>query len=193
MTIVLIVALIAVYAAQLNNPLLTDAYALVPARRSPMELITGTFLHSPMNPLHLLGNVLALYAFGTVVERVVGSMLLGLIYFSSALGGSLAVVALSDPFGATVGASGAIYGLFGAAIIIRIVSRQWPLYEVAALVLNLGLSLTVPTISWQAHVGGLVTGLVVSGVTIAILATSSSRAGRAAQQAPRGRRPKGRP
>lgn len=184
LTLLLLLALVAVYCAQLTNPALTDTYALVPAHRDPVELITSTFLHSPRSSMHLLANLVALYVFGTVVERAVGTLLFALIYVASALGGSLAVMLLSDPYGATVGASGAIYGLFGAAIIIRITARQWPLYELGALVLNLVMSFTVVNISWQAHIGGLVLGLVVSGVAVAVLATSSrGRSGGAAKKA----------
>ena len=124
------------------------------------RLITSAFLHASL--LHLGTNMLTLYIVGAPLERVLRPVRYLIVYFLSALGGSLLSVWLSPEFSIGVGASGAIFGLFGALVVLR---RQIGAEAggLAVLIgLNLVISFTVPNISWQAHIGGLITGALVA-------------------------------
>jgi len=133
------------------------------------RLVTSAFLHYGVT--HLLFNMLALYVVGPPLERWLGRLRFVALYTLSALGGSVLVYLLSPLNAATAGASGAIFGLFGA---IFMVSKRLNLDVrwVAALIgINLIFTLVVPAISsqaisWQGHVGGLVTGALIALVYV---------------------------
>ena len=162
-TITLIAICVVVYIVQQANPGFTARYALIPfavEQGQYARLITSAFLHASL--LHLGTNMLTLYIVGAPLERVLRPVRYLIIYFLSALGGSLLSVWLSPEFSIGVGASGAIFGLFGALVVLR---RQIGAEAGALAVLiglNLVISFTVPNISWQAHIGGLVTGALVA-------------------------------
>lgn len=165
LTLVLIAVNVVVYAIQSAVPGLTERYGLtrLDVQAGQYErLITSAFLHAGL--LHLASNMLALYIVGAPLERAVGSVRLGVIYFASALGGSFLSLALSPPYSLGVGASGAIFGLFGAvAVLHRRIGAD--LRGIGVLIgLNLVISFAIPNISWQAHIGGLVTGVVVAAL-----------------------------
>jgi membrane associated rhomboid family serine protease len=82
----------------------------------PFRIITGAFLHA--GPLHLLLNMYALYILGTLIEPAIGTLRFVAIYFVALLVGSFGALAATDPNQVTVGASGAIFGLMGAAFVI---------------------------------------------------------------------------
>jgi membrane associated rhomboid family serine protease len=84
------------------------------------------------------------------------------IYLASALGGSLLAMLLSPPDTLGVGASGAVFGLFGALIVLRDRVGAEAGGVVTLIGINLVISFLVPGISWQAHLGGLLTGVVVA-------------------------------
>ena len=133
------------------------------------RLWTVTLVHAPLSvmPLHLIMNMYALYLAGPFTERLYGRRWFLAVYLVTAAGGSLATFAFGDAqFG--VGASGAIFGLFGLLIAVQVIHR--PLLDrgsraflgqlVALVILNmiLGLSMSDTIDNW-AHVGGLVAGL----------------------------------
>jgi membrane associated rhomboid family serine protease len=162
-TYTLIAICVVVYLVQQANPAFTARYALIPVaveQGQYARLITSAFLHAGL--LHLATNMITLYIVGTPLERVLGPVRYLIVYFLSALGGSLFSVWLSPEFSIGVGASGAIFGLFGALVVLR---RQVGA-EAGGLALLIGLNLvisfTVPNISWQAHIGGLITGVLVA-------------------------------
>lgn len=131
------------------------------------RLVTAGFLHAGF--FHLLFNMITLYILGSILEPVVGHLRFGLIYFVSLLAGSFGALLL-QPDAPTVGASGAIFGLMGAAVIVMR-NRGIPLMESGLglwLGLNLVITLTVPGISIGGHIGGLIAGalaaLVMHGV-----------------------------
>ncbi|HZB51844.1 MAG TPA: rhomboid family intramembrane serine protease, partial [Mycobacteriales bacterium] len=163
--LVLVAINVVIYGIQTAVPGLTERYGLT---RFDVEagqyerLVTSAFLHASV--LHLASNMLALYIVGAPLERAIGSVRLGVVYLASALGGSFLALALSPPYALGVGASGAIYGLFGAvAVLHRRVGAD--LRGIGMLILlNLAISFAIPNISWQAHIGGLVTGAAVAAV-----------------------------
>ncbi len=123
------------------------------------RIITGGFLHSGI--LHIGLNMWALYVIGSAFEPVVGRARLLLLYAVALLGGGLGVVLLySNGQGATVGASGAIFGLFGALAVYMWTQGINPLRSQIGMVigLNLLLTFTIPGISIGGHIGGLITG-----------------------------------
>jgi membrane associated rhomboid family serine protease len=162
-TITLIAICVVIYLVQQANPSFTGRYALIPfavEQGQYARLITSAFLHASV--LHLATNMITLYIVGAPLERVLRPVRYLVVYFLSALGGSLFSVWLSPEFSIGVGASGAIFGLFGALLVLR---RQVGA-EAGALAVLIGLNLVIsfalPNISWQAHIGGLVTGTLVA-------------------------------
>jgi membrane associated rhomboid family serine protease len=124
------------------------------------RLVTGGFLHAPNNPLHIMFNMYALYWLGTMLEPVLGrGRFLGL-YFASLLAGSLGALALTDPNRATVGASGAVFGLMAAAFVFQHARGVNPMQSGIGpvILLNLGITFLIPGISIGGHLGGLVGG-----------------------------------
>jgi membrane associated rhomboid family serine protease len=128
------------------------------------RLITAGFLHGGL--MHIFVNMISLYSLGRFVEQVAGPVRMAIIYFVSLVASSLGVVFFSAPEQATLGASGAIFGLFGAlfAIGLKLGKPGMDLVRanVGILVLNLIITFTVPSISWQAHVSGLLTGFILT-------------------------------
>ena len=132
------------------------------------RLLTVTLLHAPLTqmPLHLIFNMYALWLAGPFVERMYGRGQFLLIYLACAAGGSLGSFAFGDvQFG--VGASGAIFGLFGLLIAAQYIhrpildrgSRAFMGQLVALVILNLLIGLASGYTDNWAHIGGLVTGL----------------------------------
>lgn len=126
------------------------------------RLVTAVFLHYGL--LHLLVNMWALYVVGPALEMMLGRWRFGALYGLSALGGSVAVFLLAPLNTATAGASGAVFGLFGATLVAARRLRLDVGWVVAVIVINLVFTFSIPHISWQGHVGGLVTG---TGVMVA--------------------------
>lgn len=124
------------------------------------RLLTAAFLHA--NVLHIAFNMLALAQVGPALERVLGAGRYLTLYLLAALGGSVLSYVISPPNELGVGASGAIFGLFGAYYVVvrRLGGETGPI--VVLLALNLVLSFTVPNIDWRAHLGGLITGTVLA-------------------------------
>jgi len=138
---------------------LFDELELVPIRVAVdgeyWRLLGSAFLHIGL--LHLAGNLLALAIVGPALERVFGWWRFLAIYLVSALGGSVAVYLFGSPFGAVAGASGAIYGLFAATLIVVRKLGLDARFMVLAVVLNFAVSFA-PGISLLGHLGGFVTG-----------------------------------
>lgn len=123
------------------------------------RLLTGEFLHA--SPLHLLLNMVALYMFGPAAERALGSSRFIASYLTMAVAASTFVYVLDG--GRTVGASGAIFGLFGLVFVLMLKVGQDVRSLLVLLVIN-GLISLQANISWQAHLGGFVTGVVLGAV-----------------------------
>jgi membrane associated rhomboid family serine protease len=125
------------------------------------RLLTAGFLHSGL--FHLLFNMFALYVLGSLLEPAIGRWRFGLIYFVSLLAGSFGALLVTDnPVQQTVGASGAIFGLLGAAVVVMR-NRGMNAMESGLgmwLLLNLFITFAVPGISIGGHIGGLIGGTV---------------------------------
>jgi membrane associated rhomboid family serine protease len=130
------------------------------------RLITSGFLHNGL--IHIGFNMWALWILGPQLERVLGRPRFIALYFVSMLGGSAGVMLL-DPNSATVGASGAVFGLFGAVAVIQRAAGAniWASGIGQVLVLNLVFTFAIPSISVGGHVGGLIVGAVVGAIYIA--------------------------
>ena len=149
-----------------------NAAALVPAfvlqDGQWWRIVSGAFLHGGL--IHIGVNMLSLWFLGQFIEYAMGSWRMLLVYVVSLVASGLGVIFLStNPYVATVGASGAIFGLFGAlfAIGFKLGKPGMELVRanVGILVLNLIITFTVPQIAWQAHVAGLLAGFVITYVT----------------------------
>jgi membrane associated rhomboid family serine protease len=144
-----------------------DAGALVPAfvtgRGEYWRLLTGAFLHG--SAIHLAVNMYSLFALGQFVEGGAGAARMAVIYGVALLVSGLSVVYFAGPYDVTVGASGAIFGLFGAlfAMGFRLGRPGMKLVQqnIGILLINLVFTFAVPGISAAAHVGGLISGFVV--------------------------------
>lgn len=122
------------------------------------RLITSGFLQAGIG--HLAFNMFALYFLGRLLEPAIGTPRFAAVYLASLLAGSLGALLLS-PNDLTVGASGAVFGIFGATFVI---ARGRGLDAVASsvgviILLNLAISISVPHISLGGHLGGLVGGV----------------------------------
>lgn len=138
----------------------------------PWRMITAIFVHSQTSFLHILLNMVSLYLFGPIVERLLGRVRYLALYLLSGLGGSVAVLLIA-PDTPVVGASGAIFGLLGAFFVIarRLGGNSSQILIV--IVINLGIGFLPGTnIAWQAHLGGLVTGAAVALVFLLTRRTS---------------------
>ena len=147
--------------------ILVDA-ALVPAfvlqYGQWWRIVTGAFLHGSL--LHIGVNMMSLWFLGRFIEIALGPWRMLLVYVVSLVAAGLGVVYFSNPMIPTVGASGAIFGLFGALFAIGFklgnTGRALVRANVGILVINLIITFTVPQISWQAHVAGLLAGFVLT-------------------------------
>jgi membrane associated rhomboid family serine protease len=123
------------------------------------RLVTAMFLHE--NLLHIGFNMYALWAIGRVVEQYLGTVRYLGLYFVSGLAGSAGAL-LQTPLQPVLGASGAIFGILGAMMILEWQVTGSLAGQAAALVaINLGISFIIPGISWGGHVGGLIGGVLV--------------------------------
>lgn len=133
------------------------------------RIFTGAFLHAGL--IHIGVNMMSLWFLGQFIEYALGAWRMLLVYLISLVAAGLGVIYFSAPDVSTVGASGAIFGLFGAlfAIGFKLGKPGMELVRsnVGILVLNLIITFTVPAISWQAHVAGLLAGFVVTYVLYA--------------------------
>jgi membrane associated rhomboid family serine protease len=124
------------------------------------RLVTAAFLHAGV--FHLALNMFALAVLGPPLESALGRVRFLALYLLSALGGSVAAYLLAPANTLGVGASGAIFGLFGAYYVVvrRLGGNTGSI--VGLLAVNLVITFAVPFIDWRAHLGGLVTGALIS-------------------------------
>ena len=141
------------YASDAPNVLVTHQY---------WRMITSTFLHGGI--FHILLNMWALWVMGQFMEAAIGRLKFVILYLISGFAGSVLVVAIAPVPTLVVGASGAIFGLFGALAVHAYFNRgdfqssAFLRQIMFLIVINLVFSFLWSGISWQAHIGGLVGG-----------------------------------
>jgi membrane associated rhomboid family serine protease len=124
------------------------------------RLVTAAFLH--YGPIHLLLNMVALYWFGSLLEERIGSGRYVLLYLVSGISGSAGALLWSNGFlTPTVGASGAIFGILGAGLVLE---RQRDYVfggsALGVIVINFVFTFSISGISKGGHIGGLVGGII---------------------------------
>jgi membrane associated rhomboid family serine protease len=128
------------------------------------RLVSSMFVH--VSWIHLGMNMLSLWWIGVPVESRLGRTRYLLTYFTCGIAGSAASYASLQPYGSSLGASGAIFGLLGVLAVLAYREKLNMQPVITVIVLNLVFSFSVSGISWEAHVGGLVAGLIL-GVALA--------------------------
>ena len=132
------------------------------------RLATVALVHdnSSTIPIHLAFNMLALHSLGTPIETFLGRNKFLIIFFTSLIGGSIASALFLGYSGYSIGASGAVFGLFGAwAVISRRIGAEVK-STLVIIGLNFVLGFTIGGVDWRAHLGGLITGAVVTKALI---------------------------
>lgn len=156
-----------VVGSQITNSLVyAGAYSYPSGSLSPLigfepwRMLTSVFLHA--NILHIALNMYTLWIFGIVLEPMLGRARYLALFLISGFAGSLGVLLISPANQPVLGASGAIFGMFGAFFIIqrRLGANATQILVLVAINLAIGF---IPgfNIAWQAHVGGFIGGLLV--------------------------------
>lgn len=180
-TVTIIVICAAVWLLQQVSPVVTNELAFRPvlAAAEPWRFLTAAFAHSPSQLLHILFNMFALWQIGQYLEPLLGRLRFAILYLVSAFGGSVGVLLLAAPptdLGAltsgnwvtpVVGASGAVFGLFGALLMLNRHLGRSSGAMFGVLAVNAVLGFVVPGIAWQAHLGGVLTGVALAGAIAA--------------------------
>ena len=157
----------------------TDAFAFAPAYSGmeisgyapvpyePWRMITSVFTHSTGFFLHILLNMYTLWIFGQILESMLGRVRFLSLYLVCGVAGSVGVMYLAPPTTFVVGASGAIFGLLGAFLVIQ---RRLGGNTTSLLIL-VGINLVIGflpglNVAWEAHLGGLIAGVVMGLVYV---------------------------
>ncbi|MDO5495702.1 MAG: rhomboid family intramembrane serine protease, partial [bacterium] len=132
----------------------------------PWRFLTSAFLH--VGIWHIFLNMYAMYLVGPTLETILGRARYLTLWVLSAIGGSVAVLALADPEGRSwftpvAGASGAVFGLFGALALAMRRMKRSDSQILVIIGINVVLGFVIPGISWQGHLGGLVVGAALAG------------------------------
>jgi len=143
------------------------------------RIVTAAFVH--LSLIHIAMNMIALNYVGTPVEALFGRVRFALVYALAIAGSGAAVVYFTQPPDEfTAGASGAIFGLFGALVAagLRLGKRGRSLIGgvIPVIILNLVFTFAIPNISAAAHVGGLITGFLAGLVLFAVPSRARTRA-----------------
>ncbi|NUU32250.1 rhomboid family intramembrane serine protease [Arthrobacter sp. C9C5] len=136
----------------------------------PWRMLTSAFLHSQGFILHIVLNMYMLWMFGQALEPLLGRVRFLALYLLSAVGGSVGYLLLTPAYApgqevsGVVGASGAIFGLFGAMLVVQRhrggdTRQLWVLIAINGVI-----GFVIPQIAWQAHLGGLITGALSAAV-----------------------------
>ncbi len=129
------------------------------------QVLTNAFTHAEV--LHIAFNMFALWVLGPQLERLLGRARFLALYLVSALAASAFVMLFSEPFQSTMGASGAIFGMFGAFLLVA--RKHGGNVRQILILLGVNIAITVvgsSYISWQGHFGGLLGGLAVTAALI---------------------------
>ncbi|WP_313542779.1 rhomboid family intramembrane serine protease [Leifsonia aquatica] len=149
-----------------------------PRAFEPWRMLTSVFAHASI--IHILLNMYTLWIFGSILEPMLGRLRFLGLFLISGFAGSVGVLLLGNPLQPVVGASGAIFGMFGAFFIIqrRLGGNATQILVLVALNIGIGF-LPGLNIAWQAHVGGLI-----GGVLVGLIYVETRKASRRALQLP---------
>ena len=134
----------------------------------PWRIITAGFAHSdnlmsdPTSIFHIVLNMYSLYILGNLLEPLLGTRRFIILYALSLFGGSVAVLVWSNPMDSVIGASGAVFGLMAAYLIVLRTLGQNSSTVLTIIAVNLVFSFLSPGVSWESHIGGLITGALVT-------------------------------
>ncbi|OEU96106.1 rhomboid family intramembrane serine protease [Streptomyces oceani] len=128
------------------------------------RLLTSVFLHQEI--WHIAMNMLGLWFLGPPLESALGRIRFLALFLLSGLGGSALTYMIADPGQPSLGASGAVFGLFGAtAVLMR--RMQYDMRPILVLLaVNLVFTFTWSNIAWEAHIGGLVIGAAIAAAMV---------------------------
>ena len=163
------------FAHNADSPLF-DAWSLVPQDFTLSEwwrLGTNGFMHFGL--MHLALNMISLWLVGKEFELVLGRGRFLVVYLLSVLGGSVGVLLFSQPNVQAAGASGAVFGLMGGFAYLAYKMGFSPAPALVMIAVNLAYSVAMPNISLAAHVGGLITGTVLTALMISLMRLSNRR------------------
>jgi membrane associated rhomboid family serine protease len=185
MTGAVVAVTVLVYVIEVLSPGPVQAllgYAPVTTLQAPFEpwrMLTALLVHSPirlpgslLGITHILFNMYALVLVGRPLEDLLGGRRLLALYLVSGLGGSVAVqyaalAGILDPYTLVIGASGAVFGLFGALLVAQRRLGGDATSILVVIGLNLVLGFVLPGVAWEAHLGGLAVGLVTGWLMLA--------------------------
>jgi rhomboid protease GluP len=143
-----------------NRAILSDGQIHGVAEGEWWRLITAGFLHAGL--MHLLFNCLALYTLGTPFEALYGRTRYAILLLISLVAGSYASITFNAENQVSVGASGAIFGLFGALLVVGRRLGADTRSTLTLLAINTAIAIAIPNIDWRAHLGGLAGGVVIA-------------------------------
>lgn len=176
-TMAIVALCVLVYVAELADPGLDSRLFLLGGQAVPgggglgvaggewWRLVTAGFLHGGI--FHLAVNMLSLWWLGRPLETALGRVRFAGLYLFGLLAGSAAAYLLTPAYAPVVGASGAIFALLGALLVLARQMGIDPRSLVGVLVVNAAISVLAQGISWQAHAGGFVAGVVVGAGLLA--------------------------
>jgi membrane associated rhomboid family serine protease len=145
-----------------NRAILSDGQLHGVAEGEWWRLVTAGFLHAGLT--HLLFNCLALYTLGTPFEALYGRTRYAILLLLSLIAGSYASISFNAENQVSVGASGAIFGLFGALLVVGKRLGADMRSTLTLLAINGAIAIAIPNIDWRAHLGGLAGGVVIATI-----------------------------
>ena len=149
----------------LQQDLMLPSFEYLQATNQWYRLFTVALTHAGL--LHLGFNMYSLMVLGNPLEAAFGKNKLFIVFFASLLTGSLTSAYFASPYGASVGASGAIFGLFGALAIVgkRIGADIRSIVVIIGI--NFFIGFAMGGVDWRAHLGGLIGGVVAAQLVMA--------------------------
>lgn len=171
LTMTIIAICVLVWIGEQLSPRVFQEVAFAPALgpSEPWRLLTSAFAHSPNQIMHIGFNMFALWIVGGYLEQMMGWARYLATYLVTALAGSVAWLLFQpvDPgapgaYTPIVGASGAVFGLFAAVIVLNRHLGRDSSSMLAIVGINAVLGFIIPNVAWEAHLGGLVAGAVVA-------------------------------
>ena len=164
----IIINLMLYIATSIKPELFISTFGFRPATflAMPWTMLTSMFIHAPFPSIwHILANMLTLYFFGSYLTRLVGEGKFLIVYFIGGILGNIFYLILGPPYSIAIGASGAIFAVAGVLVVMSprlrvfIIPIPVPLPLWVVVIGGFAIMSFFPSVAWQAHLGGLVSGL----------------------------------